>query len=126
MAQGAANGIFRMFGDGLAARNGATGGNDIIQLGDRIGSTMGDVYTVGVTSAVDYRGGADEMLGLVTNAVQYAYGDAGLVYGGSKLTGGNDTILIQSASSTPTRPATPPRPGRSTASSRRWSAATTP
>ena len=58
---------------------------------------MGDVYTVGATSAVDYRGGADEMLGLVTNAVQYAYGDAGLVYGGSKLTGGDDTILIQSA-----------------------------
>ena len=97
-AQGAANGIFRMFGDGLTARNGATGGNDYIQLGDRIGSTMGDVYTVGATSAVDYHGGTDEMLGLLTNAVQYAYGDAGVVYGGSKLTGGNDTILIQSAS----------------------------
>ncbi|MFO1144432.1 MAG: calcium-binding protein [Amaricoccus sp.] len=97
-AQGAANGIFRIFGDGLAARNGATGGNDYIQLGDRIGATMGDVYTVGATSAVDYKGGADEMLGLLTNAVQYAHGDAGLVYGGSKLTGGNDTILIQSTS----------------------------
>ena len=95
-AQGAAYSIFRVFGDSLEARNGATGGADIMQLGDRIGSTMGDVYTVGVTAAVDYRGGADEMLGLVTNAVQYAYGDAGIVYGGSKLTGGNDTILIQS------------------------------
>ena len=40
-AQGAANGIFRMFGDGLAARNGATGGNDILQLGDRIGGDDG-------------------------------------------------------------------------------------
>lgn len=96
-AQGAANGIFRMFGDSLAARNGATGGGDVLQLGDRIGVTMGDVYTVGATSAVEYRGGADQMLGLVTNAVQYAYGDAGVVYGGSKLTGGDDTILIQSA-----------------------------
>lgn len=97
-AQGAANGIFRLFGDGLTARGGATGGDDYIQLGDRIGAAMGDVYTVGATSAVTYKGGADEMVGLLTNAVQYAYGDAGIVYGGSRLTGGNDTILIQSAS----------------------------
>ena len=97
-AQGAAQGIFRTFGDGLAARNGATGGRDIIHLGDRIGTVMGDVSTVGVAAAVDYRGGNDEILGLVTNAVQYAYGDAGTVYGGSRLTGGNDTILVQSTS----------------------------
>ena len=95
-AQGAAEGIFRMFGDGLAARNGATGGRDIIHLGDRISAAMGDVWTVGFPAAVNYRGGNDEILGLATNAVQYAYGDAGLVYGGSRLTGGNDTILIQS------------------------------
>ena len=52
-AQGAANGIFRLFGDGLVARGGATGGNDVLQLGDRISSAMGDVSTVGATSAVD-------------------------------------------------------------------------
>jgi len=94
-AQGAAYSIFDIVGDGIAARNGAIGGNDIIQIGDRIGHTLGDVSTVGFPAAVDYRGGNDEILGLVTNAVQYVYGDAGTVYGGSRLTGGDDSILFQ-------------------------------
>jgi Ca2+-binding RTX toxin-like protein len=97
-AQGGAYSIFRFFGDGLAARNGAVGGDDIIHLGDRISTAVGDVSQVGPLAAVDYHGGNDEILGLVTSAVQYAYGDAGTVYGGSRLTGGHDTILIQSTS----------------------------
>ena len=51
--------------------------------------------TVGAPTA-DYHGGNDEILGLVTDKSQGMTGDAGRVYGGSRLTGGNDNIFIQS------------------------------
>ena len=44
----------------------------------------------------DYRGGGDEILGLFTDRQQNVAGDAFAVYAGSRLTGGNDSIVIQS------------------------------
>ncbi|WP_442578527.1 calcium-binding protein [Mesorhizobium sp. ASY16-5R] len=91
---------FKLFGDGIAARAGATGGNDIIQPGDANTTAMGDVSQVGsrsTTSAlVDYRGGMDDITGAATTAFQSFSGDAEVLFASGKLTGGNDTIYIQS------------------------------
>ena len=48
------------------------------------------------SAASTYRGGDDDIAGLVTDAAQAVIGDAGAVYVGSTLTGGDDVILIQS------------------------------
>ena len=78
----------------------ATGGLDIIHVGDGSTSVSGDVMNVGSPTVgaptSDYRGGNDEILGLVTEEHQGMSGDASRVYGGSRLTGGNDSIFIQS------------------------------
>ncbi|MDQ6436872.1 calcium-binding protein [Mesorhizobium sp. LHD-90] len=91
---------FKLFGDGISARAGATGGNDIIQPGDANTTAMGDVSQVGsrsTTSAlVDYRGGVDDITGAATTAFQSFSGDAEVLFASGKLTGGNDTIYIQS------------------------------
>ncbi|MFI0846903.1 calcium-binding protein [Mesorhizobium sp. IMUNJ 23232] len=91
---------FKLFGDGISARAGATGGNDIIQPGDAQTTAMGDVSQVGsrsTTSAlVDYRGGVDDITGAATTAFQSFSGDAEVLFASGKLTGGNDTIYIQS------------------------------
>ena len=44
----------------------------------------------------DYRGGNDELLGLFSDRHQIVSGDAFAVYAGSRLTGGNDSIVLQS------------------------------
>jgi Ca2+-binding RTX toxin-like protein len=91
---------FKLFGDGIAARAGATGGNDIIQPGDANTTAIGDVSQVGSRSTtaalIDYRGGVDDMTGAATTAFQSFSGDAEVIFASGKLTGGNDTIYIQS------------------------------
>jgi Ca2+-binding RTX toxin-like protein len=92
---------FKLFGDGLSARAGATtGGNDIIQPGDVQAMVVGDVMHVGSRNApsalVDYRGGTDDIVGAATTEFQSFTGDADIVFGSGRLTGGNDTIQIQS------------------------------
>jgi Ca2+-binding RTX toxin-like protein len=100
LAKGASGGTFTVFGDGIAARNGATGGRDVIHLGDGFVQAAGDVTDVGSQVAgaptADYRGGADEMLGLFSDRHQSVAGDAFAVYAGSRLTGGNDSIVVRS------------------------------
>jgi Ca2+-binding RTX toxin-like protein len=96
-------GTFVTVGDGVAARPGDTsGGRDVILTGDAEAAADGDVENVGspvVGSPVStYRGGDDEILGLVTDRVQGMSGDASRVYRGSLLDGGNDSIFIQSLS----------------------------
>ncbi|MEQ1950727.1 calcium-binding protein [Mesorhizobium sp. CN2-181] len=91
---------FKLFGDGISARAGAIGGNDIIQPGDAQTTAMGDVSQVGSRSTtsplVDYRGGMDDITGAATTAFQSFSGDAEVLFASGKLTGGNDTIYIQS------------------------------
>ena len=92
---------FKLFGDGVSARVGATtGGNDIIQPGDVQAMVVGDVMQVGSRNApsalVDYRGGIDDIVGAATTEFQSFTGDADIVFGSGRLTGGNDTIQIQS------------------------------
>jgi Ca2+-binding RTX toxin-like protein len=94
-----------IFGDGIVARPGSsTGGQDLIHAGNASGSATGDVENVGSpivgSPAADYRGGNDEILGLVTDKHHGMTGDAWRVYGGSRLTGGNDTLFIQSTNAT--------------------------
>jgi Ca2+-binding RTX toxin-like protein len=100
LAKGASGGTFIVFGDGIAARNGATGGRDVIHLGDGYVQAAGDVTDVGSQTAgaptADYRGGNDELLGLFAYNPQIVSGDAFAVYAGSRLTGGNDSIVMQS------------------------------
>jgi Ca2+-binding RTX toxin-like protein len=100
LAKGASGGTFTLFGDGIAARNGAAGGRDVFHLGDGFVQAAGDVTDVGSQAAgaptADYRGGADEMLGLFSDRHQSAAGDAFAVYAGSRLTGGNDSIVMRS------------------------------
>ena len=100
LAKGASGGTFTLFGDGIAARNGATGGRDVIHLGDGFVQAAGDVADVGSQQAgaptADYRGGDDEMLGLFSDRHQIVAGDAFAVYAGSRLTGGNDSIVVRS------------------------------
>jgi Ca2+-binding RTX toxin-like protein len=98
LAQGASGGTFTLFGDGIAARNGATGGRDVFHLGDGFVQAAGDVADVGSQggASADYRGGADEMLGLFSDRHQSVAGDAFAVYAGSRLTGGNDSIVVRS------------------------------
>ena len=88
-------------GDGFSSRAGTSaGGQDIIDMGDASFYARGDVDRVGsgVTGSATstYRGGNDDIGGLVTEQSQGALGDAGAVYVGSTLTGGDDVILIQS------------------------------
>ena len=101
VTRGASEDAFIIFGDGIAARTGATGGSDTISTGDGDVIAYGDVQKVGSLTAgaptVDYRGGDDEILGLAGDLSQSLYGDVGYVYGG-RLTGGDDNILIQSRS----------------------------
>jgi hypothetical protein len=99
LAKGASGGTFILFGDGIAARNVATGGRDVIHLGDGYVQAAGDVADVG-TQAVgaptaDYRGGADELLGLLSDRPQIVSGDAFGVHAGSRLTGGDDSIVLR-------------------------------
>jgi Ca2+-binding RTX toxin-like protein len=100
LAKGASGGTFIVFGDGIAARTGATGGRDVIHLGDGYVQAAGDVTDVGSQAAgaptADYRGGNDELLGLFAGNPQIVSGDAFTIYAGSRLTGGNDSIVIQS------------------------------
>jgi Ca2+-binding RTX toxin-like protein len=94
---------FKLFGDGASARAGGIGGNDIIQPGDAKTIALGDVAQVGSRSTtsplVDYRGGGDDIVGAATTAFQSFSGDAEIVFASGKLTGGNDTIYIQSTHS---------------------------
>ena len=92
-------------GDGVTARPGdGFGGLDIIHVGKVSAYVSGDVEDVGSPVAGSppshYRGGNDEILGHVTEEGQGVVGDASRVYGGSRLTGGNDTILLQSSNVT--------------------------
>lgn len=91
---------YRLLGDGISARTGITGGNDIIQPGDANTTAVGDVSQVGSRSAtsalVDYRGGMDDITGAATTAFQSFSGDAEVLFASGKLTGGNDTLYIQS------------------------------
>ena len=100
LAKGASGGTFTLFGDGIAARNGATGGRDVIHLGDGFVLAAGDVTDVGGPAAgtptADYRGGDDELLGLFSDRHQIVSGDAFAIYAGSRLTGGNDSIVLRS------------------------------
>jgi Ca2+-binding RTX toxin-like protein len=101
LAQVAPFSEFGMVGDGIAARAGDTsGGLDIISLGDAHAYAIGDVLEVGSRTPGGptsvFRGGNDEILGLVTDEHHGVTGDAGRVYSGSRLEGGNDNILIQS------------------------------
>ena len=97
-AQGAAGGIFTIMADGIASRPGAgTGGRDVVQFGDRHLYANGDVTFVGRAGVSDYRGGNDEMLGLVSDTGQFVSGDVGYVEAGSRLTGGNDSMFIQTS-----------------------------
>jgi Ca2+-binding RTX toxin-like protein len=47
-------------------------------------------------ATADYRGGDDELLGLFSDRHQSVAGDAFAVYAGSRLTGGNDSIVMRS------------------------------
>ena len=92
-------------GDGVASRPGdGFGGLDIIHVGTGSTFVSGDVENVGSpvagSPASQYRGGNDEILGHVTERGQGVIGDASRVYGGSRLTGGNDSILVQSNDAT--------------------------
>ena len=92
-------------GDGVAARSGdGLGGLDIIHVGSGSTFVSGDVENVGSpvvgSPASQYRGGNDEILGQVTERGQGVIGDASRVYGGSRLTGGKDSILVQSNDAT--------------------------
>ena len=91
--------------DGVASRPGdGVGGLDIIHVGTGSTFVSGDVENVGSpvagSPASQYRGGNDEILGHVTERGQGVIGDASRVYGGSRLTGGNDSILVQSNDAT--------------------------
>jgi Ca2+-binding RTX toxin-like protein len=97
-ARGAAAGIFTIMADAIASRPGAdAGGRDVVHFGDRHLYANGDVTFVGRAGASDYRGGNDEMLGLVSDVGQFVSGDAGFVEAGSRLTGGNDSMLIRTS-----------------------------
>lgn len=98
---GAFLGSLGLAGDGFSSRAGAgAGGRDIIDMGGVGFYARGDVDRVGSgvagSAASTYRGGDDDIAGLVTDAAQAVIGDAGAVYMGSTLTGGDDVILIQS------------------------------
>jgi len=97
-AQGAAAGIFTIMADGIASRPGAgAGGRDVVNFGDRHLYANADVTFVGRAGVSDYRGGNDEMLGLVSDTGQFVSGDVGYVEAGSRLTGGADSIFIQTS-----------------------------
>ncbi len=106
LAQGAPlYGSFVHFADGVVAKTGAsTGGSDIVSAGDRSTSFSGDVMNVGSPTVgaptADYHGGDDELLGPLTEEHHGMTGDAWRVYGGSRLTGGNDSFFIQSTNAT--------------------------
>jgi Ca2+-binding RTX toxin-like protein len=94
-------GSFVYFAEGIVAKPGAsTGGSDIVSAGDRSTSVSGDVMNVGSPTVgapmTDYHGGNDEILGALTEEHHGMTGDAWRVYGGSRLTGGNDNFFIQS------------------------------
>ena len=89
---------FDIVGDALQPRAGATtGGKDVIFVGDRSSTISGDVFFAGSPTAPAYRGGADEIRGLATDAQQYMVGDARVVRETGKLVGGNDSIFINSS-----------------------------
>ena len=99
-AKGAPTTTFVLSGDGPAARSGiSTGGMDVLSVGDGNVRAFGDVNDVGNpisgTPAADFRGGDDQVLGLVGSLQQTLSGDAANVHAGSRLTGGDDTILVQ-------------------------------
>ena len=97
------NGVLSViFGDGLAAKAGATaGGNDDFQLGDSRLYAYGDVFKVEAQaigpSAPVYNAGNDKMSGLATTEIQSITGDVWLVIGPAKLTGGSDNITMRSS-----------------------------
>jgi Ca2+-binding RTX toxin-like protein len=102
-AKGAALVYVSLSGDGLAAPSGSgRGGHDIFHAGDGGGSFVGDVYSVGSLTpgapTATYRGGNDQILGLETHVQHLHIGDVSYVHAGSRLFGGDDTILNQSTS----------------------------
>ena len=100
-AGGALLASFGLAGDGFSSRAGASaGGRDVIDMGGADFYARGDVDRVGSgvagSATSTFRGGDDDIAGLATDRSQVAIGDAGAVYVGSTLTGGDDAILIQS------------------------------
>jgi Ca2+-binding RTX toxin-like protein len=91
----------QIFGDGpIAPTGGGTGGNDKIDFSTGRSYVAGDVWMVGSqtsgTAEANYLGGADEIVGGATGTNQIVAGDAQFVYAIGSLSGGNDTIFIQS------------------------------
>ena len=98
--------VSKIFGDGINARAGATGGNDTIDAGDTQISVYGDVYNVGIqllgARGIVYNGGNDVIEGRASTLRTTFSGDAEYVYASGRLFGGDDTIVIRSSDSNPT------------------------
>ena len=97
--------VSKIFGDGINARAGATGGNDTIDAGDTQISVYGDVYNVGIqllgAPGIVYNGGNDVIEGRYSTLRTTLVGDAGFVNGSGRLIGGNDTIVTRSSAIDP-------------------------
>jgi Ca2+-binding RTX toxin-like protein len=88
------------FGDGITARNAATGGNDVFDIGDTATVVMGDVFNVGEqlpgAPALLYFGGDDIMDGRNSDLQVAVIGDVYHVFANGKLFGGDDVITLRS------------------------------
>ncbi len=95
------NAASSVFGDGINARNGTTGGNDTIDAGDTETLAVGDVFNVGSESpggpAITYTGGNDTISNQYTIEGALLYGDVEYVWNGCRLIGGDDKIILRSA-----------------------------
>jgi hypothetical protein len=95
----------RLFGDGINARNGVTGGNDTFNIGDTQVRVVGDVANVGIQTAgaptITYTGGDDIIDSLSTDQRTKVSGDADQLYASGKLIGGDDHIFVRSTAILP-------------------------
>lgn len=95
---------FAIFGDAVTAITGKqSGGDDQILLGDTHAVVWGDVAAIGsspslTAATTTYRGGADQIDAIANDRDQFVSGDAGSVYGGAVLIGGDDSLLLRSMS----------------------------
>lgn len=94
-----------VYGDGINGRNGATGGNDSFDSGDTDIVVVGDVFYLGDNSstlpALIYFGGNDTFDSRTSDLTASIIGDVHSVSANGKLFGGDDSIILRSAT-TPT------------------------
>ncbi len=94
--------VSKIFGDGMNARAGATGGNDTFDAGDTNITVYGDVVNVGVqvlgAPGIVYTGGNDVIEARYSTLRTTFVGDAEVVNGSGRLIGGDDTFVVRSSS----------------------------